>query len=120
MDTTPPKHPVEALEDFLDALRHEIRSNEELAHRLVQALGANIELRGSNAANVLNPIELVARVGIESAKQTLSSFSLSELKKIAKSNHLASSIDLQSRDQDGIVNLIVERSRNKIAERGAG
>ena len=113
------KTPAEALTDFLEVLRREFESNPELAHRAVKALGASIELRGSDAAKALNPLELVHHKGAEEARTTLSTFSISELKKIATTSNLATSIDLKNKDSEAIVQLIVSRASNKIAERGA-
>lgn len=111
------KTPVEALDDFLDLLRREFRSNPELAHRAVEALGVSVELRGTKAADVLNPLSLVAQQGADGARQTLSSFSANELKKIAKNGGLATSIDMKDKDETGLVELIIQRATNKISER---
>lgn len=113
------KAPEDALNDFLELLRREFNSNPELAHRAVKALGVNVQLRGSKAADVLNPFELIAFEGADGTRETLRSFSLSELKKIAKNSNLATSIDMNGRDESGLIDLIVTRAGNKLAERSS-
>ncbi|MEL7108118.1 MAG: hypothetical protein AAGL99_02535 [Pseudomonadota bacterium] len=114
-----PKTPSEALGDFLEVLRREFEANPEFAHRAVKALGADIELRGTEAAKAINPVELVYNKGADGARVTLSSFSVSKLKKIATNANLATSFDLKNKDSEEIVELIVSRAKNKIGERGA-
>ncbi|MEO1321896.1 MAG: hypothetical protein AAFV59_02710 [Pseudomonadota bacterium] len=111
------KTPAEALDDFLEVLRREFHDNPELALRAVKALGGTIEVRGQNAAAAVNPLELVETQGEEAATQTLSSFSTSELKKIAKNHNLATAIDLKGRNERAMVELLVRRASNKISER---
>ncbi|MEM9178117.1 MAG: hypothetical protein AAGA89_00335 [Pseudomonadota bacterium] len=111
------KDPIEALDDFLEALRREFHGNPDLAYRIVNALGGDIELRGAAAASVLNPMTLVNQKGADGARETLLSFSLADLKKIAKSQNLASSIDLKGKDVPTLVDMIVRRAANKIADR---
>jgi len=113
------KAPGEALNDFFELLRREFDSDPELAYRAVKALGVKVELRGSKAADVLNPLELIAADGSDDARETLRSFSAAELKKIAKNNNLATSIDMNGRDETGLIDLILTRAANKIAERRA-
>jgi len=113
------KAPEDALSDFLELLRREFNSDPELAYRAVKALGVKVELRGAKAADVLNPLELIAADGADGARQTLRSFSTAELKKIAKNNNLATSIDMNGRDESGLIDLILTRATNKIAERRA-
>lgn len=111
------KSPNEAIDDFLEVLRREFQSDPELAHRVVKALGVKVELRGSKAADVLNPLELIHKEGAESAKETLASFSLAELKKIAKNHQLATPIDMKSVDEARLIAMITTRAANKIGER---
>lgn len=111
------KTPEDALDDFLETLRREFRSDPELAHRVVKALGMKVELRGSKAADVLNALELVDKEGPDGARATLRSFSGAELKKIAKNNNLATPVDMKSIDEAGLVEIIATRAANKIAER---
>lgn len=111
------KTPEEALSDFLEVLRREFDANPELALRAVKALGVDVELKGSKAADVLNPLELVNSRGAEGARESLLSFSLAELKKIAKNSNLATPIDMKDKDEAAVIDLIVTRAANKIAER---
>lgn len=113
------KDAVEALDDFLEVLRREFHDNPEFALRAVKALGGKIEFRGENSANLVNPLELVATNGAESASRSLESFSPSELKKIAKNHGLATTIDMKGRTDLELIELIVRRSSQKIAERRA-
>ena len=111
------KSPEDALNDFLELLRREFNADPELAHRAVKALGLRVELRGSKAADVLNPLELVHKDGVEEARETLRTFSGAELKKIAKNSNLASPVDMKSLDEAGLAEMILRRAANKIAER---
>lgn len=111
------KTPEDALDDFLEILRREFRSDPELAHRVVNALGVKVELRGSKAADVLNALELVDKDGADGARDTLRSFSSAELKKIAKNNNLATPVDMKPLDDAGLIEMIITRAINKIAER---
>lgn len=111
------KAPEEALDDFLALIRREFHSNPELAYRAVKALGGNVQLRGSKAAEVLNPLELVHSEGPEAARETLRSFSAAELKKIAKNNNLATAIDMKALSDPDLIEMILTRAANKIAER---
>ena len=111
------KTPAEALGDFLEVLRREFDADPELAMRAVKALGVEVELKGSKAADVLNPLELLNSRGAEGARESLRSFSLAELKKIAKNNNLATPIDMKDKDDATLIDLIVTRAANKIAER---
>ena len=111
------KTPEEALGDFLEVLRREFESDPELARRAVKALGVDVELKGSKAADVLNPLELIHARGADAARESLRTFSLAELKKIAKNNNLATPIDMKDKDEAGLIDVIVTRSANKIAER---
>lgn len=111
------KTPEDALDDFLDVLRREFRSDPELAHRVVKALGVKVELRGSKAADVLNPLELLHKEGVDGARETLQSFSLAELKKIAKNHQLATPVDVKTLDEAALVEMLLTRASNKISER---
>lgn len=111
------KDAVDALDDFLDVLRREFRDNPEFAMRAVKALGGRVEFRGENAADLVNPLALVQAEGRSAASQSLATFSITELKKIAKNRGLATSVDLKGRTHTDVVELIVNRSERKIAER---
>lgn len=111
------KTPSEALDDFLEVLRREFRDNPEFALRAVKALGASIEFRGESAATLISPLELIEAKGVDSTKQTLSSFSANELKKIAKTHNLATPIDMKGLAAEGIVELLIQRASRKISER---
>lgn len=111
------KTAAEALDDFLEVLRREFHDNPEFALRAVKALGATIEFRGENAAVLINPLELLETQGQEATVETLNSFSAAELKKIAKTHNLATSIDLKGQTADQIVELLIRRATQKISER---
>ncbi len=111
------KDAVDALEDFLEVLRREFRDNPEFALRAVKALGGAVEFRGANAASLVNPLELVETRGIEGATHDLESFSLAELKKIAKEHGLATPVDMKGQTSGELISLITDRSARKISER---
>ena len=113
------KDASEALDDFLEVLRREFRDNPEFALRAVKALGGSIEFRGENAANLINPLELIERDGAESATRALESFSAAELKKVAKNHNLATTIDMKGLTLPALIELLVRRATQKIGERRA-
>jgi len=108
---------LEALDRFLEELRREFRSNPEFAHRAVKALGAEVMFEGKLAAKLINPRELVSTKPEEAARLTLSSLSLADLKAIAKSNNLATSVDVKGKTKEDLVDMVYSRAVAKSQER---
>lgn len=108
---------LDALDAFLDALRAEFRSNPELSYRVLKALPTNIHFDAATASKFANPIELVAGKSDEDARASFNGFSLAQLKLIATSNNIATSLDLKGLKQDQVLDLIIERCQRKIRER---
>lgn len=110
---------LEALDRFLEELRREFRFNPEFAHRVVKALGAEVTFEGKLAAKLINPRELVSTKSEEAARLTLSSLTLTDLKTIAKTNNLATSIDIKGKTKEDLVEMIYSRARAKSEERNS-
>ena len=110
---------LEALDRFLEELRREFRSNPEFAHRVVKSLGAEVSFEGKLAAKLLNPRELVATKSEDDAKRVLSALSLTDLKTIAKTNNLATAIDVKGKKAEDLVSMIYDRALAKAQERNS-
>lgn len=108
---------LEALDRFLEELRREFRFNPEFAHRVVKALGAEVTFEGKLAAKLINPRELVSTKTEDGARATLSALSLTDLKNIAKSNNLATSIDVKGKSKEELVDMVYTRAVAKSEER---
>ena len=110
---------LEALDRFLEELRREFRSNPEFAYRVVKSLGAEVTFEGKLAAKLLNPRELVATKSEEDAKRVLSALTLTELKTVAKTNNLATAIDVKGKKVEDLVVMIYDRALAKAQERNS-
>jgi len=108
---------LDAIDRFLEELRREFRSNPDFAHRVVKALGAQVSFDGKLAAKLLNPKELVSEKSADDAKSVLSALSLTDLKTLAKSNNLATAVDVKNKSKDDLVDMVYERARAKLEER---
>ncbi|MEO0550328.1 MAG: hypothetical protein AAFZ91_10430 [Pseudomonadota bacterium] len=111
------KDVLDALDDFLEELRREFRENPEFAYRAVRALGANIEITGTKAVDLVNPIWLVSQHGVHDTARRLSTFTTAQLKKIAKNSTLATATDMNGKSSEDLITLIVRRAQIKIDER---
>ena len=114
-----PNFALDALDRFLEELRREFRSNPEFAHRVVKSLGAEVMFEGKLAAKLLNPRELVAGKPEDIARATLSSLSLTELKSLAKTNNLATSVDVKGKSKEQLVDMVYTRALAKAQERNS-
>lgn len=110
---------LEALDQFLDALRQEFRSNPDMAHRVVKALGATVVFDGKLAATLINPKELVASMPEGDARAQLMALSSADLKAIAKTHNLGSAVDVKGKSKEELVDLVYVRAARKISERQA-
>ena len=111
---------LEALDRFLEELRREFRSNPEFAYRVVKSLGAEVTFEGKLAAKLLNPRELVSTKSEPDAKRVLSGLSLTDLKTIAKTNNLATAVDVKGKKAEELVTMIYDRALAKAQERHSG
>lgn len=110
---------LDALDRFLEELRREFRANPEFAHRVVKSLGAEVVFEGKLAAKLLNPRELVSGKPEEIARATLSALSLTELKALAKTNNLATSVDVKGKTKEDLVDMVYMRALAKAQERNS-
>lgn len=110
---------MEAIDSFLNALRSELAHNPELTYRLLAALPTDIHFDANEASAFLSPIEIVAGKSRAQSCAALEAFTSAQLKKMAVDAHLASTGDLKSLRKDDLIDLIVERSQSKIAERSS-
>lgn len=108
---------LDALDRFLEELRREFRSNPEFAHRVVKSLGAEVSFEGKYAAKLLNPRDLVSSKSETEAKRILGSLTATELKSVAKTNNLATQVDVKGKTKDNLIEMIYKRSLSKIEER---
>jgi len=108
---------LEALDRFLEELRREFRANPEFAYRAVKALGAEVTFEGKLAAKLINPLELVATKPEDIARAQLGALTLADLKALAKSSNLATSIDMKGKDKEALADMIFVRATDKVAER---
>ncbi|MDJ0919668.1 MAG: hypothetical protein QNI84_00960 [Henriciella sp.] len=111
------KDVLDALDDFLEELRREFKENPEFAYRAVRALGANVEITGPKAVDLVNPIWLVSQHGVHDTARRLSTFTPAQLKKIAKNSSLATPTDMAGKSSEDLITLIVKRAQIKIEER---
>ncbi|MEO1407976.1 MAG: hypothetical protein AAFV54_16035 [Pseudomonadota bacterium] len=111
---------VAALDRFFDELRLEVRSNPELAHRLVRALGATVTFENSEATKLLNTRELAGTADEATFRSTLEALSLAQIKSVLRSNNIASAVDMKGLKKPELINMAYERALAKADEkRGA-
>lgn len=108
---------VAALDRFFDELRMEVRSNPELAHRLVKALGATVSFESAMAAKLLNTRELAGTTDEPTFRATLEALSLAEIKSVLKSNNLASPVDMKGLKKPELIDMAYRRALAKANER---
>jgi hypothetical protein len=116
MGEGPRLNPVEYLDRFFDELRAEVRSNPQLAARLVRALGGNVVFEDGDKAAVANPYAL--------AEGTKSNFisvfgamKLNDIKKILKDHNLATKVDMNGKNAQQLVEMMYDRAAMKVHER---
>lgn len=111
------RHYLEALDRFLEELRREFRSNPEFAHRVVRALGAEVVFESEQAADLVNPRELAATRSEAEFRRILGALRPAELRAVAKSSNLATTIDMKGLSGDALLDLLYRRAAEKAAER---
>lgn len=110
---------LDALDRVLEELRREFRANPEFAHRIVKALGAEVRFEAEQAAELINPIELVANNSAEDVDATLMAMALADLKKLARTNQLATSSDLSGRTREDVAAMIRQRAELRLKSRSS-
>ena len=108
--------PVEYLDRFFDELRNEVRSNPKLAARLVKALGGEVVFESSDKSEVANPYAL-ASSGKAKFLSVFGPMKLSEIKKLLKSNNLATPVDMNGKNAEQLVEMMYDRAASKVNER---
>jgi hypothetical protein len=116
-DDDPAIDPISALDRVLEELRREFRSNPEFAYRVVKALGAEVLFEGKDAHKLINLRELAGASDNARLMRTLEGLSLAEIKAVAKSNNLATAVDMKGMDKETLIDKLVARARHKVAER---
>ncbi len=110
----------EALDRFFDVLRLEIRSNPELASRLVKALGAEVTFAAEAMVEVFNPIEAVSTLDEAGFRAQAEHLSLTDVKTVLKRHNMATSVDLKGLNRDDALDLLYARAKQKLLERSSG
>ncbi|MEO0881140.1 MAG: hypothetical protein AAFY34_00285 [Pseudomonadota bacterium] len=108
---------IAALDRFFDEMRMEIRTNPDLAHRLVKALGASVTFESALSTKLLNLRELAGTTDEATFRSTLEALSLAQIKSVLKSNNLASSIDLKALKKPDLIDLAYVRALAKVNEK---
>ena len=109
--------PVEYLDRFFDELRAEVRSNPQLAARLVKALGGEVVFDNDDRADLANPYSLAASGSRAKFLSVFGSMKLPDLKKVLKENNLATRVDMNGKSADQLVEMMFERASSKVNER---
>lgn len=108
----------DALDRFLDVLRREIRDNPELAQRLVEAIGAEVSFDAEHAADLFSPVATYAEEGEAGVRRIAESLADADLRAVLKRCNLATPVDMKGRSGPELVDLLVRRAGDKLAERG--
>ena len=105
------------LDKFFDELRLEIRSNPDLAARLVKAIGADVTFEGALAAKLVNPRELASTSDEAGFRAAFLQMTLAETKSVLRAHNLASAVDMKGLKQDALIDMAYQRAVAKAAER---
>jgi len=109
--------PVEYLDRFFDELRDEVRSNPNLAARLVKALGGEVVFEEETKAEVANPYALAAQGSKAKFLSVFGSLKLSEIKRVLKDNNLATRVDMNGKNAGQLAEMLFDRASSKVKER---
>ncbi|MEL7129237.1 MAG: hypothetical protein AAGK23_06800 [Pseudomonadota bacterium] len=105
------------LDRFFEELRLEIRSNPDLANRLVKAIGAEVVFEGSLAAKLINPRELAATKPEAAFRDAFSAMTAAEIRSVLKAHNLASTVDMKGLKPPALIDMAYERALAKANER---
>lgn len=111
--------PMEVIDKFLGALRSELAANPEMTYRIIKALPVSVNFEAADMVEIVNPLELISQHGSEKARELFHAFKPAELKKMARQVNLASSTDMARLSQDDLIDLLISRGSQKIAERSS-
>jgi hypothetical protein len=109
--------PVEYIDRFFDELRDEVRSNPQLAARLVKALGGNVVFEDSTRAEVANPYQLAAAGSKAAFLSVFGAMKPGDLKRVLKDYNLATRIDMTNKTPQQLVDMLYDRAAMKVSER---
>jgi hypothetical protein len=110
--------PIEALDRFFLVVRQEASENASFASRLLDALGADVLVRGEAAVALVDPVQ-VALKGIGEFRATFLTFSVKDLKALVKDYGLATAADMKGKSKaPQIVDVMWLGVQAKIKDRG--
>lgn len=108
---------VEYLDRFFEELRSEVRANPAFANRLVKALGGQVVFDESRKGDILNPLVVAASETEDGFRRLFAGMSSSELRRMLKDYNLATAVDWRGLKQPALLELLIRRARDKVAER---
>ena len=108
---------IAALDRFFDALREETRSNPELAHRLVKALGAEVTFESALAPKLVNPVELAGTRDEAKFRATFEKMTLAQIKSVLKNTNLASTVDVKGLKKPELIDMAYARAAARVVEK---
>ncbi|MCR9079569.1 MAG: hypothetical protein NXH78_10760 [Hyphomonadaceae bacterium] len=111
--------PMEVIDKFLGALRSELAANPEMTYRIIKALPVSVNFEAADMVEIVNPLELISQNGSEKARDLFHAFKPADLKKMARRVNLASSTDMARLSKDDLIDLLISRGAQKIAERSS-
>lgn len=109
--------PVEYIDRFFDELRAEVRTNPQLAARLVKALGGNVVFDDEAKAEVANPVILASSGTKASFYSVFSTLKPNQLRRVLKDYNLASTLDMAGKNSNQLVDMMFDRASSKASER---
>lgn len=117
MAENPGLSPVEYIDRFFDELRAEVRTNPNLASRLVKALGGNVVFENEAKAEAANPYALAAEGDKARFLSVFGTMKVGEIKKVLKDHNLATRVDMTGKNLDQLVDMLYTRAARKVSER---
>ncbi len=117
MAENPGLSPVEYIDRFFDELRAEVRTNPNLASRLVKALGGNVVFENEAKAEAANPYALAAEGDKARFLSVFGTMKVGEIKKVLKDHNLATRVDMTGKNLDQLVDMLYTRAARKVGER---
>lgn len=109
--------PVEYLDRFFDELRSEVRTNPQLANRLVRSLGATVTFDLDDAPDAANPFIAAAELDQAGFIALYSKLKLGQIKKILRTNNLATGVDMRDQTASELIDMLYARASAKVGER---
>ena len=109
--------PAEYIDRFFDELRQEVRSNPELAARLVKALGGSVVFDDDAKADIANPYVLAAGGDKARFLSVFGSMKPAQVKQVLRTHNLATRVDMAGKTVGQLLDLMYERAHAKVGER---